>query len=741
MKQNPLTRVREAIGANGIILIVVAAVLLVVINLIQYHYAREEISEEVKLKSLSELSAKSLAIQNIMNSVETAIRNHTEDVSRQLAQPDSMFAVARSIVEQNPEITGSSISFIESYYPGKGKWFEAYAVRNEDGGIDTLQLGSINHNYFQSEFFEKPLKTGKAVWTNPYLDSDGAKMLLTTFSAPVFNSDGEIVAVLDADISLDWLDDILTVEYAYPSSYHVLLSKDGKLMSVADKKYLMKTIPEMSADYGNNTFLNLNDGMLSGGSGETFITDKQGNKYISYYMPVDEDTGWSIAIINSEKEIFGDFQKMKVTLLWLSIAGFLILVLIIIRAVLNIRRLQRVTTEREKIRSELKIASEIQRSMLPKSEDLISCNDKIEISGTLFPAKEVGGDLYDFFIKDEYLYFCIGDVSGKGVPAAMFMTVTRSLFRTIAPYTYDASKVLWYMNRTLTNINETNMFVTFFVGILNIKTGELNFSNAGHNGPVIIEDGQVRFLEVIPNLSLGIFEDFRFEPQRLQLKKNSLLFLYTDGLTEAMNENREEYTEERMIEKLKELDKINPEISLNNLLTDVYRDIKTFNGKADQSDDLTMLAIRFKNNPVKNKRKKLELTSEIESVKILNRFIDETIKEEGLPYNLGLDLKLALEESVVNIINYAYPKEKPGKIEIIFTISNNDIIIDIMDKGKAFDPTSPVEVDLDSEAEERPIGGLGIFLIQQLSDEVSYKRENETNILTIKKSIYENNDQ
>lgn len=732
-KINPIKAVKEALGANGVIIIVVAALLLIVINIVQYKFAEDEINEDLRLRALSELSAKSLAIQNIMTEVETAVRNHVEDVSRQIQHPDSMYSVAASLVKQNPVITGSSISFIENFYPSEGKWFEAFAVQNEKGGIDTMQLGGEAHDYFKSEFFTLPLSTGKPVWTNPYLDSDGAKMMLTTYSQPIFNEEGKFIAVLDADISLDWLDDILTVEYAYPSSYHVLLSKTGQLMSVADKNYVMKTIPEMSRDYGNKTFEPLNEGMMSGVSGETLIKDKKGNKYRAFYMPVGGDTGWSIAIINSEKEIFGDFHRMKVTILWLSIGGFLILLLIMLRAIMNIRRLQKVTTEREKIQSELNVAREIQNGMLPKQSILEVADEQVEVAGSLESAKEVGGDLYDYFIKEDYLYFCIGDVSGKGVPAALFMSVTRSLFRTISPYTRDAAKVLSYMNNSLAQLNESNMFVTFLVGILDMKTGRLIYANAGHDAPVILDENGVAELKVTPNLPLGIFPDFEFQSQSVQLRKESLIFLYTDGLTEAMNNRKEEFGEERTMNALKEIYLQSSEISPESLLERISSKIKDFVGNAEQSDDLTMLAFRFHksdSNPVKN----IKLVSDISSITKLNGFVDEFCEENNLSADFSMELKLAIEESVANIISYAY-EEGDGEIEVTMKLQPEEVLVEIKDKGKEFDPTAVSEVDTAASLEERGIGGLGIHLLRSLTNSLSYRRANEYNILSFSKSL------
>lgn len=734
MTKNPIKKINEVIGANGIILIVVAAALLVAIYIVMYQFTHKEINEDVRLRAQSELSAKSLTIQNIMNEVETAVRNHADDVTRFINEPDSMYSVAKNLVELNSKITGSSVSFIENYYPKKGKWFEAFAVRDSLGNISTMQLGSENHDYFKSEFFNNPLKTGEPGWTNPYLDKEGAKMMLTTYSYPIKDKEGNIFAILDADISLDWIDEVLTVEYAYPSSYHVLLSKTGQLMSVADKNYLLKTIPEMGEAYNNKTFLSLNEGMMSGASGETTIIDKKGNKYLTFYMPVDPDTGWSIAIINSEKEIFGDFHKMRVTLLWLSIAGFLILVLIIVRAILNIKKLERITGERERIHSELQIASAIQMGMLPKEKRLEGADEQVEVATFLEPAKEVGGDLYDYFVKGDYLCFCIGDVSGKGVPASLFMAVARSLFRALASNSFEPSEIISGMNNTLAEFNEKDMFVTLFLGVLDLKTGRLNYCNAGHDAPVILDNNGVAELKVVPNLPLGIFSGYDFTSQSIQLRKNSIMLLFTDGLTEAMNSRKEEFGEEKLMSVLKEFYLSNTDKNPKELIDAIMNQIKDFVSGAPQSDDLTMLAFKFHKSD-SFVEKEIYLKNNISEIPKLNNFVEEVCRQRNLSSDFISELKLAIEEVVVNSISYGFEENQNGEISVSLKFQPDEVLIEIKDNGKEFDSSNSSEVKTELSLEERQIGGLGLFLVKQLTNSLSYRRVGNYNIIYISKFL------
>ena len=726
----------KSFTTNGVVLIVAAALILELISTIQYRYAREEIAVDLHLRAQSELLAKSLAIQNIMSQVESAVGNHVWDAERLIDYSDSTYSVVKRLVAQNPQIIGSSFTFEPNYYPKEGYWFESYAVRRDSDEIELVQLGGPDHDYTESEFFKMPYETGKARWTEPYLDSDGAKMILTTFSEPVKDKTGRVVAVLDADISLDWLKDILSVNYVYPSSYPILISRSGQIMSFPDKNYVMhKTLSDLASEKKDTTFLSMTKKMLAGESGNAVFNDNDGKKYHVFYAPVGGDTDWSLAVVSSEDEIFGQYNNMKKNLLLLRIIALVVLVFIIVRSVKNINRLQKITAERERIQGELNVAREIQMGMLPKNKLVNEGDGRVMIAGSLDPAKEVGGDLYDFFIKDDRLYFCIGDVSGKGVPASMFMTVTRSLFRTIAPYTQSASKVIWYMNRTMTNINETNMFVTFFVGILNLKNGELTYANAGHNGPVIIDTQGVRILNVIPNISLGVLEDFQFHQQTVILKPDTLLFLYTDGLTEAMNAKKEEYNERRMLAIIKSLYSQYPGLTPIELLEHVTADVKKFVDKSEQSDDLTMLGIKFTNVGTSTIKKEIVLKNKIGSVSILNHFIDEIALENAISDETAMEIKLAIEEAVVNVINYAYPPGEEGDIFVEFLISRDMVKIIIMDKGREFDPTKAPDVNVEASLDDRQIGGLGIFLLGNLTDSIIYSRDNDTNILTIEKYL------
>jgi sigma-B regulation protein RsbU (phosphoserine phosphatase) len=258
-----------------------------------------------------------------------------------------------------------------------------------------------------------------------------------------------------------------------------------------------------------------------------------------------------------------------------------------------IKELKSTTASKAAIENELKVAHDIQMSMLPKVFPPYPERNDIDIFGSLKPAKEVGGDLFDFYIRDNQLFFCIGDFSGKGVPASLVMAVTRSLFRNISAHVYAPNQIVYALNKALTESNDTNMFVTVFVGALNLDTGHLYYCNAGHEAPLLIGNDLKR-LSCDSNLPVAVIPDWEFTLQETTLAPQTTIFLYTDGLSEAENMNLVQFGYERILDVMKSLQvegKTQPDVIVREMTEAVH----SFVGEAKQNDDLTMLAIKYMN--------------------------------------------------------------------------------------------------------------------------------------------------
>ena len=709
--------------------VIVALATLEATFLIQYFSTRKTIYAEATRRAEDQLETTNLKITDILDQVETAVRNNFWPVRKTIAIPDSLSSLTCRILSSNPSVFGTAIAFMENYFPDRGRLFAPYAYRN-GAEIDTLQLGKESYGYPEKEWFVKPLETGQGYWSEPYYDTGGGELLMTTYSMPVSDMQDKVAAVLTADLSLDWLTDLVGSIKDYPEAFSVLISRTGQLMVCPAPAFVMKkSVQEVAASLADSTAVrDLFLSMLAGERGSRQIL-YQGEKEYVFYAPIDR-AGWSMAIVIPHDEIYGDVRQVGLLVILLQILGLLVMSYILYKAVKNQMSLREVTEKKSRMDSELQIARDIQRSMIPK--DFLTAPERtdIDMAGLVVPAKEVGGDLYDFYIRDGYLFFCIGDVSGKGVPAALVMSVTRSLFRSVSFHEKSPHRIVSSMNDSLADMNENDMFVTYFLGVLDLANGHLRYCNAGHNAPVRLGPGTASFLDVVPNLPLGVVPGVQYQEQETSLSCGEGLFLYTDGLTEAENVGHSLFGTERMLDIALHADGQKSEALVESMTAAVEAHIRG----CDPSDDLTMLVVRYTNpTPSAGWERQLTLTNDIVEIPRLHRFMRTVSEHAGLDHALAMNLNLALEEAVSNVILYAYPEGVQGEVDIRATVGKERIDFTVSDNGVPFDPVDTPDPDLTADVKERPVGGLGIFLVKRIMDQVSYSRENGKNILSMTK--------
>lgn len=578
---------------SSVAIIVTVAVLLELIFIVEYMFARRGIRKEVEHRAETELRVKNLEIQKVMVAVETAIGNTVWAAEHSLAQPDSLFPVVRRLVEDNPTIVGAGLMFRADYYPQKGHWFEPYVAERPDGSIEEAQIGSASHNYLEAEFYLNGINAGKGRWSEPYYDDTGAKMMLCTYTVPVHDSKGETVALLGADVSLNWLSSVINANQIYPSSYNVVISRKGTVIACPDESLILRsTIQEVTASSSDTTTRYINRQQMSGASGHQDITDPRGERISVFYAPIDGETGWSMSVVCSQKEVYAELHQVSLYLSLLMLAGLALLGYIIYRTARSARSLREATAEKERIGSELRIARDIQESMLPKTFPPYPERDDVDIFASLVPAKEVGGDLYDFHIRDGKFFFCIGDVSGKGVPASLVMAVTRSLFRTASAREDQPEAIVAAINKAMTDIDNSDMFVTLFVGVLDLTTGQLAYCNAGHEEPLLIGKG-VGLLPVIGNIPVGVMPDWHYEGQSALIYPGTTIFLYTDGLTEAEDSSHTQFGKQRMLNVARQASDESGQTAPETIISLQTEALRSFVAGAERSDDITMLAIRY----------------------------------------------------------------------------------------------------------------------------------------------------
>ena len=668
---------------KALLLVFVAAITLEATGLVQFYYSQKSLREEANLRAESQLEATRNKIMDVIDQAEAAVRNSVWITQWCLDYPDSMVLVCQRIVNDNPVVVGSTIALVPGYL-AKRPLFAPYVVREGDQ-LKALSLATAEYDYPSTEWFTKPLELGEGHWSEPYIDEGGGDMLMTTFSIPIKDKNGKPAAVLTADISLEWLKDLVGGLKVYPNAYCLVYSRTDSVM-----------VGPPALDIPDST------------------------KFYTYKASV-ERTGWSLSTVIPEDDIYGGLRRLGTMILFLQLIGLLMIILMLRSFVKGQLKYQALDQQRQRVEGELRIATGIQMSMVPKTFPPFPERHDLDMAATIVPAKEVGGDLYDFFIRDEKLFFCVGDVSGKGVPAALVMAVTRTTFRNMSAQEDSPGQIVHAMNDGLSAMNESNMFVTFFCGMLDLKNGHLRYCNAGHNPPMTLTDA-IRPLPVAPNLPLGIMGGMDFQEQEMPFRYDDALFLYTDGLTEAENINHEQFGEQRMEAAL------HGRKSAQGHLDNIKKHVAEFVGEAPQSDDLTLLFIHYVPSSLR-----LVLENRIEEITQLPAFVEDAVKASQLPPEVADSLNLALEEAVVNVINYAYPEGTSGEVIIDAATTDIALTFTITDSGKPFDPTARQEVDINASVEDRPVGGLGIHLVRQIMDNVRYERRGEKNVLILTK--------
>lgn len=579
-------------------------------------------------------------VEKVLADVESATESMVWVVKDNLDDADFMYHICEKTLEYNPYIMGVAVAFEPYYYPSKGKWFGPYASYDSEGNLVSYQCGTEDYDYFKEDWYHLPEARNSSVWLDPYYDEDnmehGLDQYLTTYSVPLTDDDGKFFGVLQSDISLKDITDKLSSLEGYEHSYSMLLGRSGSFISHPDSTALdLATIFEYANNIPNKGMEELGVKMISGETGAAIVYDHNGKNYVAYGSL---SNGWSMAIVCPYADVYGTIVKTNVNLTILMLIELLLLFIIIKKIVSRttkpitefvysaltigkgnfkarlpevkthdelrklhdsleymlisfkeyIEQLTQSTTSNEKYESELNIASNIQKQMLPFT---FQKTDRFDIYARLTPAKEVGGDLFDFLVRDNYLYIAIGDVSGKGVPAALYMAITRYAFNFISSLGHSVDDVMGEINNSFCKGNSMMMFVTMFIAKINLETYEMEYCNAGHN-PIVVKDpdGSVKYLHTKSNIAIGLVDDFPFQKETLQLGRGTRLLLYTDGVTEAEDADKNQYGEERLLEFVHSL---SADDSSENVIDKLFSSVKEFTGENAQNDDITVLTVKL----------------------------------------------------------------------------------------------------------------------------------------------------
>ena len=603
-----------------------------------FSVSRQAIRQEAVNHATEILENTTLRVNSILERVEVATNNTDWLINRHLDGPDSMFVYSRRLLENNPDLNGCSIAFEPDFFKQKGRYFSAFSLR-DNGEILTTQEGNEHYEYFYMDWYQLCKLLDRPVWTEPFIDYNPediySKDMIASYCKPIKDRNGKYVGTISVDLSLTWLSNTISAVKPYPHSYSIMIGQGGTFFVHPDStKLFFHTIFTETLEHEDTALTALGHAMQRGEEGMRQLVIDGQESYV-FYKPLG-NTGWSVAIVCPESDIFGAFNRLRRAVTIAVLAGLLLLLLVSIQIITRelkplrrladqagiiakgnfdenlpesgrvdeigqlsqsfsdmqrslagyIEELKQTTAQKASIESELKVASDIQMSMVPRIFPAFPNRPDIDLYASMTPAKEVGGDLYDFFVQDERLYFCVGDVSGKGIPASLFMAVTRNLFRIVAQQGRSPEEIATQINLILSHDNEQNMFVTMFIGCADLKTGHLDYCNCGHNAPLI--DGQFMKLQYT-NRPIGIWEEGGFIGESIDDIRGRQMLIYTDGLNEAENPQKQLFGEHRLQELMAGALSLNSEQVIEMLQEAVER----HRDGAAPNDDLTLLCLKL----------------------------------------------------------------------------------------------------------------------------------------------------
>ena len=604
-----------------------------------------DISSEKLLKKEAISSARNLLdltikkIEKAQQSVEAAVNASSWLVKEKLNEPEYLSHITSRIVRENPFIVGSTIAFPGDSYGGI-HLFSPYSYK--DGKVIKVKQLGEEYDYMGSEWFKVPYEAKTSHWSEPYFDDGGGNMYMTTFSFPIKDNHGSVIAVMTADVLIDSFTEYVSQIKPYEDSYAGLVTRKGV---VINETTVQKTVylQEIAAEQSDPRVQEAMERALKGEKGQTFYYDRSFHKYLTLYGPLEdtmtESSRWSLLIVIPYIKILEPTARMHLAVLLVIILG---LVALFIVCYFGLRRftkplsdlcmashdiaggnfhteLPKITSEdeirelrdsfdgmqnsllnyteelkhtvalNERYESELNIASAIQTGILPSR---FPNDDNLEVYSLLDPAREVGGDLFDFNLTGSNLLFTVGDVSGKGVPGAIIMALSTMALRFIADLNIPLSRKLMQINNTVSKNNSTQMFVTMFVGTISMDTMTMTYCNAGHNRIVVIPPSSpAYFLQAKANLALGIMDNFPYQEETMHLEHGTRLLLYTDGVTEAERGDKAQFGDDRLLEWA---DTNARNASARTVCESLMAAVRDFVQGNEQNDDITIMTINIK---------------------------------------------------------------------------------------------------------------------------------------------------
>jgi sigma-B regulation protein RsbU (phosphoserine phosphatase) len=603
-----------------------------------YRNARDQAILDAERRAVLIAEAEASQVEEVLRSAEEGARLLATTLGHTSASNMELERVIRAFVEGNKRVYGSTIAA----NPNTRGLYAPYFYKGPDG-IARADLATPSYDYPAQEWYSGAAKAGEPRWSEPYFDEGGGNVVMVTYTVPVFTdaSKDSFAGVVTADIALEWLAQSIASQSLQGSEYAMVLSRRGDILAHPDRDILKTTTDALRK--GERTIdphaRAVADRMLRGEHGfEAFEDPYLGKRVRAVFRPVG-GAGWSIGVVYPEDTLLADARRLARLNFFILVFALLALGLVVtaiskrvtrplrelassatrmatgdldaaLPAIASndeigaltrtfhhmrdslkeyIRNLEITTREKERHESELKIARDIQMHLLPADRVDARPPAAYHLAASLIPARQVGGDLYDHFLVDRKLWFMVGDVSGKGVGAAVFMARAMTMLRAAAGPGSGPKEILTKVNNGLCQQNNGATFVTLFAAVLDLTTGSLTHASAGHDPPVIVSGLDPRFLETEGGPVLGLIEGAAYVEERTDLKPGDTLIVYTDGVTEAMDPETQLFSRERILEAVR----FNAPRSSADVLGALLSSVRAFAGDAPQSDDITVMVVQY----------------------------------------------------------------------------------------------------------------------------------------------------
>ena len=772
----------------------VLIVMMTIIMITVYDVTKDTMALEAGSRYESIILNSNERIRGVLSDVYVGAINNINDIERDIDDPDKLQAHLERMVKLNMYMSSCRLIFEPDFFPQKGHYLEIYAWRDSTGTIRGKQMNEHHPDYLTHPWYKAAFERQEGDWTPPYFDRAASHQLTTTYLTHIHDHQGRKVGMLGADVSLEWLrlrhqridaENHERFEKDFKDqSYSFIIDSDGTYLIHPDReRVLKKKFQEIAALTPDTADDEMAQDMMAGKSGSRRILKDGVDSWVFYSFVKYAD--WTVVVVVPEAIIHHNGNTLVLLLLGILATGLLVIYVLSHKLIQqNLKQVKRFVTaagemaqgnfnaelpemrskEMDALRTafmdmenslaryveelktttasnvameqELKIASDIQQQMLPKVYPPFPERTDIDIFGEVVTAKKVGGDLFDFFIRDDKLYFSIGDVAGKGVPAALVMAVTRSMFRSASLSNTSPKLIVESINRSVCQSNDSFMFVTLFMGVLDLKTGHLLYTNAGHEPPVLVGGAHTRFINVNNNIPLGLRSDWEYTEQKSLIDKGTTLFLYTDGYTEAETTEHEQFGRERMCSEALRLSA--EHLDSREFVRQIRQAERTFVHGIPQSDDISLLAIKYLGSDALHQyHRGISLLNDVKEIPALAIFVGSICEDMRFNQLTTDGVNLAVEEAVVNVMNYAYPEGTRATILLEVFADEESVRFELRDDGRPFDPTSE-EVDVENNVKNKIIGGMGIHLIRHYMDHIAYERKDGQNILTMTKKIKDN---